>query len=356
MRPETGRLVCKHHNDSFECRWSARDLNARSKARRRPRRLLPLLLRAHRPPLSSPRPPRPRCSPPCTTPAPTQRQYYQSFPEFKRRRAELADRAFQLLTACEPLARRGTAGRPAKPPPDASATGGAGGASEDEEERDERAAALAVEIADDVLERADRAMDAAAELRQEATALPLAARPGAAARGGAASVAGGGRAARGLQRYSAALARPQDAFEEPVDNSNAPFVPWVHDPALKGGAPSSSAAATTTGGGSHPHPYAAQLDTLVYQPWQLEAPEPTPAGDLDATPVTFVDTPAQLAAMMEALRGAREVAIDLEHHSYRWGRVGAPLLTDPLASQHDAPLLPPTDRPDHALTLFTRTV
>lgn len=234
-------------------------------------------------------------------------QYYQGFPEFKRRRADLAARALDLLRACEPLARRASraaAGKraPLEPAPAADALAGA----EDEEELDERAAALAVEVADDCLERADRALDAAADARDAATALPparalLARRTGA----GAAGVGGG----EGFQRYSASLPRPQDRFPSPVDNSNAPF---AHRPAGRPGA------AVPAG----VHPYAAELEALVYTPAQLEAPEPREPPPLNERGAVWVDTPGALDEMAAALRGAAEVAVDLEHHSYRWGEWG----------------------------------
>ena len=39
--------------------------------------------------------------------------------------------------------------------------------------------------------------------------------------------------------------------------------------------------------------------------------------DFEATPFTYVDTTAGLRAMAERLAGARELAVDLEHHSHR---------------------------------------
>ncbi len=39
--------------------------------------------------------------------------------------------------------------------------------------------------------------------------------------------------------------------------------------------------------------------------------------DFDATPYTYVDTPAGLRVMAERLAGVRELAVDLEHHSHR---------------------------------------
>jgi hypothetical protein len=47
------------------------------------------------------------------------------------------------------------------------------------------------------------------------------------------------------------------------------------------------------------------------------AGEPTAPRALEDTPLTWVDTPASLASMLEALKGAREVALDLESETYR---------------------------------------
>jgi hypothetical protein len=271
-------------------------------------------------------------------------QYYQGFPEFKARRAALAGRALGLLDACASLSRRAVLERRRRA--DAAAAAGGGGAAgaagaagagggagaadgqeaaaadrgEDEEERDERAVALAGRLVDDILERADAALDAAADARAEATALPaFVARAGSApargVRGGGGGAPGGGPP-RGLQRYAPSLPRPQDAFPEPVDNSNAPFVPW---PARRRGAAASSAPAPPASlAAGHTHPYALELDALTYEPWQLEAPEPVEAAPLDtAPPAVWVDTLAALGEMVAALRGAKHIAIDLEHHSYR---------------------------------------
>ena len=38
---------------------------------------------------------------------------------------------------------------------------------------------------------------------------------------------------------------------------------------------------------------------------------------LDETPLTYVDTEEQLRGMVDKLEGATEIAVDLEHHSYR---------------------------------------
>ena len=44
---------------------------------------------------------------------------------------------------------------------------------------------------------------------------------------------------------------------------------------------------------------------------------PVPPRPYEETPFTWVSTPAELAEMLEKLRGATEIAIDLEYHNYR---------------------------------------
>lgn len=256
-------------------------------------------------------------------------QYYQGYPEFKRRRAAIWDRALQLLHACEPLVRCSLPTRTAQDPAlgllaassAATSLSGAGvkqavansavasAYGDDEDEQDASAQALAVSLLDDVLERADCALDAAAQQRTAATALPQ-------ARGGVVcSPCPFVARASGLQRYNARLARPQDSFPEPVDNSNREFVPRAHGVSR---APAAAPVGSARASSGYVHPFAPELESLVYEPWQLEAPEPQEAGALDETPCTWVDTPQALHAMVQALRGQRHIAVDLEHHSYRW--------------------------------------
>lgn len=45
--------------------------------------------------------------------------------------------------------------------------------------------------------------------------------------------------------------------------------------------------------------------------------EPVPPKSFDDTPFSWVTTPEEFAIMLEKLRGAKEIAIDLEYHSYR---------------------------------------
>ncbi len=65
------------------------------------------------------------------------------------------------------------------------------------------------------------------------------------------------------------LAKPQESFDPPVDNSNAPWVPAF--PHLEG-------RVGAGGGPGWQHPYSLELAQLRYEPWQLEAQAPQPPG------------------------------------------------------------------------------
>ena len=49
----------------------------------------------------------------------------------------------------------------------------------------------------------------------------------------------------------------------------------------------------------------------------FQSQPPIPFKPLEETPLTWVSTRAQLAALIDKLRASKEIAIDLEYHSYR---------------------------------------
>lgn len=112
--------------------------------------------------------------------------------------------------------------------------------------------------------------------------------------------------------------RPQLSFREKVDNSNTPFVPVLKDKphSLKPLALLPERAAD--GSESYGHPYEWEIDHFQPSKAQLEVPTekrwPPP---LDETPFTLVETVEQLQEMCAALSQEAEIAVDLEHHSYR---------------------------------------
>lgn len=66
------------------------------------------------------------------------------------------------------------------------------------------------------------------------------------------------------------------------------------------------------------HPYKMELD-LYQPPATFISPEPSPAfpPPLEATPFTYVDTEALIDELVTHLDTVVELAIDVEHHSYR---------------------------------------
>ncbi len=69
-----------------------------------------------------------------------------------------------------------------------------------------------------------------------------------------------------------------------------------------------------------PHPYKSEIENLSLEsvcPSLLTAGKEQLYGSLGSVPCTWVDTPAALAAMAQELEAASEIAIDLEHHSWR---------------------------------------
>ncbi|KAF2099970.1 hypothetical protein NA57DRAFT_65802 [Rhizodiscina lignyota] len=65
------------------------------------------------------------------------------------------------------------------------------------------------------------------------------------------------------------------------------------------------------------HPYAPEINAYTYPTVVRTRSTPIPPTDFDANPATFVDTIEALQLMVEDLKKATEIAVDLEHHDYR---------------------------------------
>jgi hypothetical protein len=289
---------------------------------------------------------------PCHASALTHRllQYYRNLPEYKQLSSAASSQVQQLLRTA-----RSSLTRPAAPAGRsliASAGHNAAIVTNNDDDDDDPDGAMfndLTAVLDDTLERLDAALDASQAATEQYKLGGWAAPAGSRQPYRVAAAAGGataGSAARfsRVQRHIANLPRPQDAFPDAVDNSNSPWHPSCHahlaprlaaaraaaaaDPLAAHAAQlaAAAAAAAAAAGGSSadapqsPHPYSAELASLQYQPWQLQASaQPlAAAADFDAVPFTLVDTPEALAAMVQQLQGEQQIALDVEHHSYRW--------------------------------------
>ncbi|KAJ2157138.1 exosome nuclease subunit [Coemansia sp. RSA 552] len=200
----------------------------------------------------------------------------------------------------------------------------------------------AVEAVDTLLERVDVGLDevlktSAHRMRESATRQSQAT---------VTRVAGSGSGKRSDVRlvHAQNIARPQLEFKDSVDNSATPFVWKIREKyharvPLDHGLPSPAVAqsplgphlqamgisrpASPSGADNEaamtvlPHPYEFEIKNIEYPKRLFEEASPQEPKDWEQTPFEFIDTPEQLAKMMEHLQDAKEVAIDLEHHDYR---------------------------------------
>ncbi|EDV48932.1 exosome component 10 [Drosophila erecta] len=115
------------------------------------------------------------------------------------------------------------------------------------------------------------------------------------------------------------IVRPQTQFKEPVDNSaQNPFVPRLKEKpnSLK---PLALLPEYDDTGNIHSylHPY--EFELLKFQPLadQLQKQKPVLPALMADTELMVVDTVEKLQQALEELRQAPQIAIDVEHHSYR---------------------------------------
>lgn len=115
------------------------------------------------------------------------------------------------------------------------------------------------------------------------------------------------------------ILRPQTTFKVPVDNSpNSPFLPRIKDKpnSLK---PLAVLPEYDDDGNivSYLHPYGIEIEKFEPSDEQLAKREPQVPENMDNFPYIYVNTEEKLIAMINDLRTAKEIAVDLEHHSYR---------------------------------------
>lgn len=111
--------------------------------------------------------------------------------------------------------------------------------------------------------------------------------------------------------------RPQVFFKDKVDNSNSPWIPRIKEKpnALK---PLSILVEMNDHGHeSYSHPYDYELTLWKPEESMLSTVKVTKPLPFSETPYLFVETEDQLNSLMEDLSKVKELAVDLEHHSYR---------------------------------------
>ncbi|KAF8582891.1 hypothetical protein K439DRAFT_1634914 [Ramaria rubella] len=173
---------------------------------------------------------------------------------------------------------------------------------------------LVVDVMDQLLERADTCLDEFLG-RSKPSAIPI--NPQAQSRTKATKVQCG-RLDPSLA-HASHLPKPQRLFRTPVDNKNT-TIPWKPQLKTKHYAvvPLGQSLGTEDSVSSS-HPYQHEIlnlappDHLLHPPPSPVFPEPL----LSSPPVTYISHASQLPSLLGALKQASEIAVDLEHHSYR---------------------------------------
>ncbi|CAO3629496.1 unnamed protein product [Cunninghamella echinulata] len=119
------------------------------------------------------------------------------------------------------------------------------------------------------------------------------------------------------------IARPQLKFKDRIDNSSTvPFErkiktkPHAKIP-LEKQEPMSDSFAITGIPPPMPHPYAHEIETISYPDHLFQSREPILYTPIEESEAKWIDTESDFDAMMDDIKGAQELAIDLEHHDYR---------------------------------------
>ena len=132
------------------------------------------------------------------------------------------------------------------------------------------------------------------------------------------------------------MQKPQRLFSHLIDNSTQSWIPILsskpnaqtplpdyaqlrRDRELKAKAAGSTNSSDKDAVVPYPHPYKSEIENLSFDsnPDQLLAGSTQLFESLSAVPCTWVDTPELLEELATELESASEIAIDLEHHSFR---------------------------------------
>lgn len=119
------------------------------------------------------------------------------------------------------------------------------------------------------------------------------------------------------------IPKPQLLFREKIDNSNQPFFPKIKqkpnaqlslEESLNIGFPHNY---ENDSGFSFPHPYQYELVHFVPGKQFLDKVVPEVPSSINETPLVMIDDIEGLVRLNSSLKKVREIAVDLEHHSFR---------------------------------------
>lgn len=119
------------------------------------------------------------------------------------------------------------------------------------------------------------------------------------------------------------IPKPQQFFETATNNQPTDaFVPILTSKpwatvSLKDSLAERSPYNDITGSAQWAHPYQTEIEQYQFPASVYTKAAPIPYSDFETTSATLVDTPEAMYEMLEELKQASEIAVDLEHHDYR---------------------------------------
>ncbi|RUS73284.1 hypothetical protein EGW08_018957, partial [Elysia chlorotica] len=183
---------------------------------------------------------------------------------------------------------------------------------------------------DQILERAGSSLDEASGIRKEETKLVISSlsvnQPRASSSWNKKAQTSSGKSPVSYSLMTARnIQRPQLRFKDKIDNSNLPFKPTLREKPnpvkpleeslkLPEGVQPEDVEKPDF---NYPNPYLPEMEALTPSPKCLQRVTPQEPKPLNLTPLVMVKTEKELSNMMEDLKTKTEIAVDLEHHSYR---------------------------------------
>ncbi|TFK38973.1 ribonuclease H-like domain-containing protein, partial [Crucibulum laeve] len=121
-------------------------------------------------------------------------------------------------------------------------------------------------------------------------------------------------------QHAAHLQKPQLSFKRKPDNSDAPWYPTLthkYNAKVPLGHVYTDETDMDNDSVIANHPYRYEITHLTHPSPMFTPVDPIQPRSFEETPLTWINTPAGLQTMIEKLKNAKEIAVDLEHHSYR---------------------------------------
>lgn len=113
------------------------------------------------------------------------------------------------------------------------------------------------------------------------------------------------------------IPRPQDQFNEKIDNSYRPFEPIIRVKPNASVPLNLDVERDEQGNEFYTHPYEYEIQQFHVDSSLLVCHDPIEPPDLNSTPIMKVETVQELEAMCQHIESQNEFAVDVEHHSYR---------------------------------------